>query len=215
MKIIIPYRENSQRCKKKNTRKFFLNDSLLGITINNFKNQDISLACIPTKTSIKRANDFRVDRIDLSSNTSTGSWGELAVEISQQIDKSDQLIGFAFCTNPVFFKFNSIKNFLLRAKKAVIDGAGSAMVVYPLKHYILDNNMQGINHGQGPWHQYSQHLPQWHINPWFFIVTTASNIIDCKYWYTPDVVPLKASGPCIDIDTEEDFKLAKTIYSLL
>lgn len=214
MKIIIPYRENSQRCIEKNTREFLEGKSLLQITLEQLYNHDVSLACIPTPTALERANSLGVKNIDLSSTTATGGWSELAIDIANQLEPNNEPVGFVFCTNPVFYIFNQIQDFLTEATNQMHRGAGSAMVVYPFKHYVLDERMQGVNHGQGWWHKYSQHLPQWYINPWFMTVTTVPNILKYNYWHTPDVFPLLAAGPCVDIDTQEDFELSKVLYKI-
>ena len=213
MNVIIPYREVSERCKFKNTRDFNDGKSLLEVTIEHLDKEVVSLACVPTESAIYRAKAFGVNSIALSEHTLTGNWSNLALDIVSNIDYQEPIC-FMFCTNPVFFRFNDIKETLLVAEENVRNGSGSAMVVYPLRHYILDDKMQGVNHGQGFWHRYSQDLPQWYINPWVLIVTTVQAVKKYGYWYTPDVKPIYANGPCIDIDTEEDFQLAKKIYSI-
>lgn len=212
MKTIIPYREISERCKLKNTRDFF-GKSLLEISIDNLDKENVLLACCPTNSAVERAEKLGVGRIDLSEHTLTGNWSNLALDIIRNIHTNEPIC-FMFCTNPVYFHFNQVKEVLIQAESNVKKGAGSSMVVYPLKHYILDEQMQGVNHGQGHWHRYSQHLPQWYINPWLLIVTLPENVKKFGYWYTPDVIPINANGPCIDIDTEDDFRLAHEIYSL-
>lgn len=211
MKIVIPYRENSQRCKSKNTREFFNGKSLLQLTMDHLIGEDVYLACIPSDEAVARAKHFGTKRVDLSEMTATGTSSDLVMDIGQKIDPGP--VGFVFCTNPVYFLFNDFQGHLSTIKKVVTTG-GSAMVVYPFKHYVLDEKMQAINHGQGHWHRYSQHLPQWYINPWFFIATTTSNIAKFGYWHTPDVVPVHAKGPCVDIDTEDDFLVAQKLYSI-
>tara|TARA_Y100000034_G_C6905697_1_gene420167 strand:+ start:2463 stop:3119 length:657 start_codon:yes stop_codon:yes gene_type:complete len=211
MRIIIPYREFSGRCKLKNIREFHEGESLLEISINQLKGHQVSLACIPTISSIERAAALSVDRIDLPDDLIDSS-SELVLALARQVQESEP-VGFLFCTNPVFYKFNKLEEFLSSAEKSIKDGAGSAMIVYPFKHYVLDDKMQGVNHGQGPWHQYSQYLPQWYINPWILFVVSVSNVLKYNYWYTPDVMPLDAAGPCIDIDTEDDFQLARSFYA--
>jgi CMP-N-acetylneuraminic acid synthetase len=215
MKVVIPYREKSERCERKNTKSFFNKKSILEISINELSSlkKDVFLACIPSETSLKRVADFQVNKIDLSESTSTGDWSSLAVEVANSL-LDEELIAIMFCTNPLFFKFNNLSKTLDEAVEKT-KKSKSAMVVYPFKHYVLNQDMQGINHQQGPWHQYSQNLPQWYINPWFLIVTSPYQMIKYKYWYTPDVAPIVASGPCVDIDTEEDFNLAKIIYESL
>lgn len=212
MKIIIPYRENSERCKNKNTRIFFADKSLLEITTEHLKNHDIFFACIPSKSASDRANTLNVKQINLSDNTASGNWSDLAVEIAENIVDKTEPIAFMFCTNPVFFRFNNIEN-ILKTSIEHLKNKESAIVVYPFKHYVLDEKMMAVNHGQGSWHKYSQYIPQWYINPWLLNVTTANAVIKYKYWYTPDVAHIVASGPCVDIDTEEDFQIAKIIYT--
>lgn len=210
MKIIIPYRENSERCFRKNTKEFVNGRSLLKISVEQARGHDIYLACVPSDSAIDRAEKLGVRRIDLPDYTLTGSSSDLVTAIAEQ---TEGLIGFLYCTNPVFYKYNCLESFLTKAKDAISAGAGSAIVVYPFKHYVLDENMQGLNHGQGTWHKYSQFLPQWYIHPWVLMVTSTSDVLKYKYWYTPDVVPLEASGPCVDIDTDDDFNLAKFFYN--
>lgn len=186
---------------------------MLEVCVDQLQNHEISLACVPTTSAVDRAKNLSVKRMDIPEHSLTGTWSNLALCIAEQIEKKTIPIGFVFCTNPVFFKFNNVTNFLSRGNTIAKTSEGSAMVVYPFKHYVLDENMQGVNYGLGHWHRYSQHLPQWYINPWALIVTTAEKIEKYSYWHTPDVTPLIAAGPCIDVDTEDEFQLAKGIYA--
>lgn len=213
MKIVIPYREFSERCDCKNTREFFNGKSLLEISIDQLRGHDIFLACVPSETAIERANKLRVNRLDLHERTLAGSSAELVMNIASNFQPEEQIV-FVYCTNPVYYLFNNIAETILYGSSVVENGAGSAIVVYPIKHYILDQNMQGVNHGHGHWHVYSQNLPQWYINPWVFMITSVRDIMKYSYWHTPDVVPIPAKGLCVDIDTEEDFQLAQNIYSM-
>ncbi len=174
MNVIIPYREVSERCKFKNTRDFN-GKSLLEVTIENLGEENISLACVPTESAIHRAKTFGVNSIPLSDHTLAGDWSNLALDVVRNIETSEPIC-FMFCTNPVYFRFNDVKKTLITAEAIVKEGGESAMVVYPLKHYILDDKMQGVNHGQGFWHRCSQHLPQWYINPWMLVVTTVQAV---------------------------------------
>ncbi len=197
----------SSRCMFKNTRHFFEGKSLLDICVNQIdeSKHEVFLACTASDTSTNRANFLKVNRLVLSKESLTNNWGEICVEIAHSFP-NDEEIAFLLCTNPLYFKFNDVNEHLNNA---------NSMTVYPFKHYMLDENMRGVNFGQGSWHVPSQKLPLWHINPWILSVTSPKSVVKCQYWHTPDVKPILANGPFLDIDTEEEFQLAQKMYKFL
>jgi len=171
---------------------------------------------IPYREKSDRCVNLNVKQMTLSAHTSTGSWSELAIDIAEKIDlcEHEEPVAFVYCTCPVFYKLNLVNDFLLRGKEAVESGK-SAIVVESLRHYIVDENMKGVNFEQGEGHKYSQSILKWYSIPGVLTVTTPEDMLKHKYWYSPAPTPLEAVGPCLDIDTEEDFKIAKTIYATL
>lgn len=210
MKIVITYKKSSERCKNKNTRKFSGDKSLLEIAVEHLYKHDVTLACVKSKSSVARAKKLNVDRLDLPEETLNGSWSDVSVAIAKSANTD--IIGFLFCTNPTFLKFNSVNEFIEKGEIEIARNK-SSMVVYPFQHYVMDHKMKPLNHLPGSWHQYSQKLAKWYINPWALIINTKENILKYQYWYCPNVVPLEAKGPCLDIDTEEEFKLSQIIFN--
>ena len=90
----------------------------------------------------------------------------------------------------------------------------SLIATYKFKHFLMDNNGP-INYKLGKQHTNSQDLPDLYLFTNGIIITTLENVRKFKCWFGGPkhykfLVDQKQS---IDIDTEEDYIIAKAFYN--
>ena len=85
------------------------------------------------------------------------------------------------------------------------------MVVRPFKHFLLNYKFKPDNFNAGAWHPYSQDL-----DPKFTVtilgVTTQQTMEKYRYVFGPNAKPFIANQLYVDIDTEEEFKIAQILW---
>lgn len=229
MKIIIPFKFDSTRCRYKNIRDFYKGKSLLDITIENFKKygHDIYLICENNDKVSEIRNRYSINHLSLSNISN--DWNSVMHDLSKILNltfNSNELICLWQTVVPLFFLYNNIQDFIHFAEntfynKVTHDEAGqiqstqkdveSVVPAYLFKDYLVDEKMQGVNFGPGTWHIPSQQLPNlYYITP--MSVTTPAIYAKYNYSYSPKSIIWKAKGPYIDIDTEEEFQMAQTLW---
>lgn len=212
MKIVIPYREHSERCHNKNTKPFIGQQSILDLTIDQFKGHDIVLAAIHSDTTEEIAKRHNAERVDLSPSDS--GWSDLNYEISQKIKplvSKDEPICFWLATEITFFINHTADDLITHGMQSLDDGFDSTMVVRPFKHFLLNNKFKPDNFNAGAWHPYSQDL-----DPKFTVtilgITTQQTMEKYRYVFGPNANPFIANQLYVDIDTEEEFKIAQILW---
>ena len=85
MKVIIPFKFDSSRCRKKNVREFFDRKSLLDITVENFLRYDhhVSLVCVDGTQTDQLIKKYGVNHIPL--NNTSNNWSEVVIDLSQSL----------------------------------------------------------------------------------------------------------------------------------
>ena len=211
MKIIIPYRELSQRCKNKNLRKFSNGKSLLEITIEKFTEHDVILASIPSERTQSIAKKYGCTALDL--NEEDTGWSELFHEIATKAESiaRNEPVCFWTATEITYFINNTIQDFISFGKKNLQEKDKSTMLVRKMKHFFVDENFLPDNFNPGAWHPYSQFLKQKYIVGWASI-TTRNKMQKYRYYWEPSCEAYIAKGPYVDIDTEEEFKTAQILW---
>ena len=122
---------------------------------------------------------------------------------SPEIYKKDQSI--------IEKTLGSVKELLTKQAEEKIKEYESVVPVYEFADYLVDENMRGINFGPGSWHAVSQDLPKsYYITP--MGVSTPAVYSKYHYTYSPNSTMWVAKGPHIDIDTEEEMKIAQILY---
>ena len=93
------------------------------------------------------------------------------------------------------------------------DGVDSLVVARPWKGYLMTDRFQPVGWSFGEHHTPSQKLPKWFTMPFTMSILTREAIERTGYhvgakpsWYV-------ANGPHVDIDTEEDFGLARLAFN--
>jgi len=213
MKIIIPYKENSERCHNKNTKEFYNGQSILDLTIDQFDGHEVYLASIPSDTTCRRASSRGVKTIALEGEDL--GWSPMIYDISQKIKNiTDPVepVCFWLFTEITYFINNGIEDFLHHGTVSLESGDhDSTVVVRQFKHFLFDEYFKPHNFNPGCWHPYSQGLP-----PRYIVghggVTTQKLMETCRYTYGPRVKAYIAKEPYVDIDTEEEFAMAGMLW---
>ena len=213
MKIIIPFKFNSSRCPNKNVRDFFGGKSLLDIAIENFLkyDHDVYLACVDGPQTKELVRRHKVKHL-LLDNTSN-NWIETLIDLSKTLNKvfePHEPICLWQCVTPLFWLYNDIQDFISFSEEKIKEYE-SVVPVYEFADYLVDENMRGINFGPGSWHAVSQDLPKsYYVTP--MAVSTPAVYSKYHYTYSPNSIVWVAKGPHIDIDTEEEMKIAQILY---
>ena len=209
MKIIITYKEDSQRCKRKNLREFHEGESILDITIDQFSGHDVILASIPSETTSSIAKRHNCKTIDL--NKKDEGLSELYYEFSSKLDAdNEEPICYWTPTEVTYFINNDISDFINFGIEKLKRGK-TTMLVRQTRHFFVDEYFSPENFNPGPWHPYSQHLRPKYIVGWASI-TTKGHMQKNKYCWGPFSEAYVAKEPYVDIDTEEEFKMAKVLW---
>lgn len=213
MKILIPFKFDSTRCPRKNVKEFVDGKSLLDIVVENFQKHDheIFLTCESSVETEVLKSKYGVQHIEL--NNTSNEWSRVVIDLSETLNTKfgpDERICIWQCVMPLFWINNDIQEFLHFAEGAMSEYE-SVIPVYRFTDYLVDENMQGVNFGPGSWHVPSQSLPKvYYISP--SCVTTPKVLHECRYTYSPKSILWEAKGPYIDIDTEEEWKIAQILW---
>ncbi len=228
---IVPAKANSSRVPYKNYREFYKGKSLVGLTIDKLKAagvEEIYLSCEEPAWGRAEAEFNDVEFVQRSEDLCSNDcpivryipgvaqevlWHRKTVESSGSLFQSifveeDHDILWAQVIDPLFDDYAG----LIDTWYSRSEGYDSAVVVYPRKKYLLDSERSPIGFGFGPWHLKSQRLPYHYELPFTASILSREAITSTGYYVGADPLWYEAEGYSIDIDTEEDFEMARAIY---
>lgn len=214
MKIVIPVKSNSERVKNKNFRPFFKNYSLTDLLIEKLSkiasSKDIYVSCDDPgrKDQIEDwGANFVLRKKELVSNDTPMS--KVICEVVKLIPGNDPIM-WCLVTDPLF---DSYEQCLKTWRKIDQTQHDSLVVVYPQKSYVLDPQYQPINFGMGIHHVPTQYIkPVYVLNNTLFIVRRDA-LFQYQYYIGKHPYWYEANNLSVDIDTEDEFKMAQVIYS--
>jgi N-acylneuraminate cytidylyltransferase len=215
MKAVIVGKSTELRIKNKNYRPFYGEMSMMDILIEKLTavlpGGDIYLSCenkqyqsVADRWGInfvlrdERYTSTKINNVDVVRN------------ICKDIPGNDAVL-WAACIEPLFNEYAEIVN-----AWQTLDGSeyDSLNVLYPMKKFLLDERHNPIGFGFGFWHKYSQTIPPTYQISWSTAIMSrrciervSFQVGENPYWYD-------TYAPIIDIDTEDDFKLAQAVYKL-
>ena len=232
MKAIIPVKASSTRIPNKNFKQFHGGDSLFDITtkkvLRELHPQDIYMSCEDPRFE-KEADKYGINfilRDSILADNDTKFY-DIFNGICDQVPGDDDI---AWCQviDPMF---NSYKKCFELWNKGDLDDTlhqdgrdtnqplskthDSLVVVYPHKDYYLDANHTPLGFGFGPWHTKSQSLPYTYQLTFTLSILTRESIKSVGYHVGQSPYWYHAHNPRIDIDTEQDFIIARTLYDVL
>lgn len=216
---VIPAKKNSSRLPNKNILPFG-NSTLLEHKISQL--QKVSGI---DEIIVSSDSDIMLEKAKKMNVKSVKRPEELANElkpicdffeyICDIINDDNGILVWSCCTSPLFDE-NLIQKALDIYKEKVYNSSeyDSLIATYKFKHFLMDNNGP-INYKLGKQHTNSQDLPDLYLFTNGIIITTLENVRKFKCWFGGPkhykfLVDQKQS---IDIDTEEDYIIAKAFYN--
>ncbi len=217
MKIIaiIPVKEISERVKSKNLRNFYKNKSLLDILVKKLKKcREISKIYISSNSNkIKKVSQklkcHYLNRKNKYCNNIT-PWSDVIYEVVNSIpERDDTIIMWCHTTTPLFDSYKkAIK--IYKNLKPKNDGLIS---VAKFSQFIVRENKLPLNYSWGVWHPYSQNLEKLFYITGALFMAKKKVMLKNRYVISKNPEYLVADNiETIDIDTNYDFELAKTLY---
>jgi CMP-N-acetylneuraminic acid synthetase len=221
---IVPAKASSTRVPLKNYREFHNGRSLVDLTIYKLlaagmDRYRIFLSCedrnIGFPVAIKHGINFSPRSAELCPNDVPmpdyirGVVRDVGKYFVDEHTSADDVL-WAQVTDPLFDDYSA----LLDKWQRFGQDYDSAVVVHPRRKYLLDANHQPLGFGFGPWHVKSQRLPFHYELPFTASILTRRSIERTGYFVGADPLWFESPGPSVDIDTEEDFELARQLYAL-
>jgi CMP-N-acetylneuraminic acid synthetase len=213
MKAIIPVKKSSHRVINKNFKPFYNNLSLFDITVDKLiksgiKTSDIYMSCEDNSME-SLAEEWGINfllRDPKLANNNTPI-PDVFRGICDQISGDDDI---AWCQviNPLFDDYAECFDIWNNGLKE----HDSLVVVHPIRHYFLDSSYNPEGFGFGIWHKKSQLLPFKYQLSFTLSILTRESIKDVGYYVGSKPFWYESTGGVVDIDTEEDFKLAQSIF---
>lgn len=210
---VIPVKKNSSRLKNKNILPF-ADDNLLvhkikqlkkineigRIIVSSDSDEMLELGRLHGVEAIKRPLDLADESRPLS---------EFFDYITSLID-SGYLV-WSCCTSPLFDEIN-IQNAIDIWNNIDEDEYDSLITVYPYKHYLMDESGP-LNYQLGTQHTNSQDLPNLYQFTNGLLIADIENVKKWQYNYGPKAYRVEVNQmESIDIDTKEDYEIAKCYY---
>ena len=212
---VIPVKHTSDRVKSKNFRVFDeeTSDSLLDILIKKLKNHGIKKIYISSNSPLVNANneDYVLIPRDDSFCNNDVPWSDVIANVLESIpEPDDTTILWCHTTNPLF---NSYSKALQKYLNRNSNDYDSLVAVSKNRNFILTDTGLPVNYAFGPWHKYSQFLPNFYNVAGSLFIGELSRMKNLKYviGINPILFHVEETE-AIDIDTEIDFKFAQFLY---
>lgn len=213
MRAIILAKSSSTRVPNKNYRPFYGDLSLVDILARKlakvFAGEYVFLSCEdPAKQSVADRWGIQFLQRDPALCNNAVPFPDLVRGIVGQIPGDDDVMW----TEPIDPLFDQHAKMISIWREQRKHGFDSMTLCYPFREYTLDSQHrpEGFLFGDG--HIPSQELPlRFRLNFACAILTRASiRRVGYPVGYNP--LWYHAAGPCVDIDTPEDFEVAQLIY---
>jgi len=214
LKVIIPLKTNSERIKNKNLRLFYNNQSLFDIKANQllkvFKGKDILVSSEnPEVEKLCENYGFQFHLRDEKLTKTDAKENEIVKNLVEAIDDKEADILWVQVTQPIFSEFSEIIKIWEKEKQ----NYDSLVVVKKVKHHLLNEKGNPINFNFGYWHKISQDLDDLYEITWSAFVMSRRLLNETYYQIGRKPYLYETNKPLIDINTIEEFELAKVIYS--
>lgn len=213
MKIVIPVKSRSERINNKNFRPFYKDMSLTDILIQKLLNivdkRYIYVSCddMPVMEMCKKYGINFLKRDDILTYNDT-PMSKVITEVVHSVPGDDDIM-WCLVTDPLF---DSYRECLEKWKSLDKEKYDSLCVVYGLREYILDSNFKPLNFGFGEKHVPTQDLNNnYLLNNTLFIIKREA-VFKNKYYIGEKPYWFISDNFSIDIDTEQEFRIAQIIY---
>ena len=135
-------------------------------------------------------------------------WIEVTKDIISKIPGETDIM-WVQVTQPLFNDFNSV----LEKWEEIYDDYDSLVVVKKIKHHILDARGNPVNFNFGYWHKISQELPVFYQLTWACFCLKRRMLEQTWYQIGRKPYLYNAEIPLIDIDSIQEFEIARILYS--
>ncbi len=213
IKVAIPLKTNSTRVQNKNLRPFHGKDSLFDVKakqlLNVFQPEDVFVSCedLAVRPHIEKYG-FNFLHRDLSLTPNSAPWSDVIKDIVTKIDDTSDIM-WVQVTQPLFDDFSGV----MKKWREIYDNYDSLTVVQKLRHHILNEHGMPVNFNFGYWHKISQELPNYYFVTWACFCMKREMLKQCYYNIGRNSYLYDTDANLVDIDTEDDFEIAKIIYS--
>ena len=212
---LIPVREGSQRVKKKNFKPFANEKSLLNLKIKQLQESD----CFD-KIYISSDSDLAKD-ITHEEGASflyrdpymCGHEARLYEYNNYMLNTipGNPVVAWTMTTAPIFDDYKDVVLKYLSMDYKLYD---SLITVIPHNGFLVDSNAKPINCSFGHWHLLTQELREAFEITGGVYMAKKSDQIKWSYWFGPKAYLYQTSKmKSIDVDDEEDFKIAEILHS--
>ena len=215
LSVVIPAKASSTRIPNKNFREFLNGESLVDITVKKLlaaglATDQIYLSCedeSKSEVAQKHGIQFSLRQERLCRNETPFS--EVFRGVATQIPGDSDIMWAQVC-DPFFDEYTRCIDEWRNAKASHSNRYDSLVVCHKVSGYYMDENLLPIHGwGFGPWHVPSQRLPTFYKMPFACSILTRDSIEAVGYYVGARPLWLPCQWTSIDIDTEDDFLLAR------
>jgi CMP-N-acetylneuraminic acid synthetase len=210
---LIPVREGSTRVKDKNFRPFANEKSLLHLKIKQLKKAkcfDHIYVSSDSERAKLIAEEMSVTFLqrDPQMCKQTAKLYQYNTHMLQTVP-GDPVVAWTMVTAPLFENYApAVEKFLSLDK----NGYDSLITVLPFREFLINEKGHPLNCMYGHWHLLTQELDKNYTITGSLYLAGKAEQIEWKYWigvkpYLYEITKLE----CIDVDYDEDFKLAEMI----
>lgn len=215
MKAVILGKAGSIRVKNKNYRPFYRDSSLMDILIAKLvkvlDKKDIYLSCedeayrgVAEKWGINFIHREEEYTLITTSNV------DVVRNVCKDVPGNEDIL-WVTPVEPLFDEYAEVVNCWKTLDKSKYD---SLNVVYPQKRFLLDQNYNPIGFGFGHWHKYSQEIAPVYQLSWSTAILSRRCVDEVSYMVGAHPYWYDCYSDVVDIDTEEDWRLAQIIYQM-
>ena len=205
---IIKYKTVSERFPGKHTKIFANNKNLVEIKIDQLLKSGVEHIYISTDDeSVTNTENVTYIKRDKKYCNNTTKLSIVLKEVYGSIPvNDDQDVIYTLSCCPLFHRYDEMYNKYLKSNK-------NQIAVHASTHYYLDVNKRPINFNFGMWHSYSQGIDPIFLYPYAGTVCKMKDLLEVNYHIPVDFDYFTINQfEAIDIDYEEEFKIAQEIY---
>ena len=215
MRVVIPAKAESTRCKDKNWRKFHEEKCLVDILIEKLLRCEIDAQDIFVSSDSQELLQGIVDRYDVNAMLRppyfarhAAPFGEVIAEMVSKFD-ADEDVALAHCTTPTFDEHQ-----LVIDEWRSVNCRSIAVAQEAPTHLLIGNNgsMQPLGWSFGMHFTCSQDLMPIYQMTFSFQIMKAVEYREFRWYNAPDCHWYVPEQTHIDINSEQDFQDAQAIY---
>lgn len=214
LKVIIPLKTNSSRVKNKNLRPFYGGLSLFDVKarqlLEAFDPVDVYVSSENPAVAAEAAKyGFNFCRRDPSLTGAQTIETDLVESLVAAVPDKEADIMWCQVTQPLFGDFAG----LLAAYRGLAPEYDGVVVAKKFSHHLIDERGNPVNFSFGYWHKITQDLPKLYQVAWAAFIMKRATLDKTHYQIGRRPYIYETSLPLVDIDTEEDFRLAQAVYA--